>query len=367
MVDYTWQTECFQKWNAVKRNGIIKAVPGAGKTVAGVRIIQKLLEENPCYKIVVIGPTKQILNQWKVELDKNKLEIPITTYFSAPKILSENLIDVLILDECHSVLSPKRAKVLEYGVPMVLGLSATPEQSPKIIGPVFLEIGWGDANLAPFKLEYITFEMNLAEKGKYDQLTLEVKESIRKFNEGYIGEREKMIVIMKRRSYVYQLPKRIDLALDLIRLNPKKKIMVFCERLDQLRMLSSHLKLNGFPHAVYTSEYDTIDSYRFGKVNILLSAKMIKEGFNDPDTEVGIIVSTPLSMRNQVQTIGRIIRFKEGKQAKIYWILADGTSDMDLLQKTTLPYEVKNRNELKLELNNLRQIQDEITVKDLFG
>jgi superfamily II DNA or RNA helicase len=368
MVDYSWQTECFKKWDSVNRRGVIKAVPGAGKTIAGIRLIQNVLQENPDYKILIVAPTKTIINQWKEELKKfNITNIPSTTYFSALKILSTTNIDVLILDECHSVLSEKRGKVLDYNIPMILGLSATPENSVKLIGPIFLEIGWDEANLAPFSLEYITFDMDLAEQEKYQRFTDEVKDSIRKFNEGYIDERQKMIVIMKRRSYVYQLNKRIDIAFNLIKLNYGKKIMVFCERLEQLRTLSSFLKLNGYSHSIYTSETDTIDSYRFGKTNILLSAKMIKEGFNDPDTEIGIIVSTPLSMRNQVQTIGRIIRFKEGKQAKIYWILANGTSDTDLIDKSGLPNTVKTNYEIVKKIMDMKKQVEEVTVKDLFG
>jgi superfamily II DNA or RNA helicase len=61
---------------------------------------------------------------------------------------------------------------------------------------------------------------------------------------------------------------------------------------------------------------------------------MVREGFNDVDTDCGVIMATTLSESFHIQTIGRIIRFKPGKMATIHILLANNTSDLEVLKYT---------------------------------
>ena len=63
-----------------------------------------------------------------------------------------------------------------------------------------------------------------------------------------------------------------------------------------------------------------------------ISVGMLKEGFDDPGTNIGIIVSTPLSESFNIHAIGRIIRYKPKKFAEVHIILANRTSDSKVLQ-----------------------------------
>jgi superfamily II DNA or RNA helicase len=72
---------------------------------------------------------------------------------------------------------------------------------------------------------------------------------------------------------------------------------------------------------------DTISRFREGKLRALVSARVLNEGFDVPDAEVAIIVAGRLGEREYIQRVGRLLRPAPGKRARIYELLARGTSD----------------------------------------
>lgn len=329
MENYTWQEQSFEKWDKNGRKGIIKAVPGAGKTRAAINIIEKVTEENPDASIIVVCPTNALIKQWKSQV-KSYYNVRVMSYFKAIKLYTVN-IDLVILDECHSILSKVRGKVLNINYKWILGLSATPENSEESLGGVVLEVGWENAKVAEFEVEYKKFSMTSEQKVKYHQLSRSVIYAGKTLEKGEISPELYMIIVMKRRSFVYNLPQRAEIALELIEKYKDERIMLFCERLSQIDAIADALRSKSMKFSIYTSKKDTIKRYLNHDTNVLISSKMIKEGFNDPSTSMGIIVSTPLSQRNHIQTIGRIVRYQPGKKAKIITLLADLTTDVTLV------------------------------------
>jgi RNA polymerase primary sigma factor len=345
--NYEWQTEAVEKWVKNGRKGVLQAVPGAGKTRAGSVIVQSVIaEKSPeTPKIAIICPTLQIMKQWGDELEKLGLEenndtLFIRTYFWAAKLseIWHDEFDLVIYDECHSLMSDVRAKAFNIKKKAFFGLSATPLDSPRLLGGVFLRIGWDEANISPFKIKYVMFPLKHDQQYQYKALTNEVKNAYIAHDEGRIKHEQLMITVMKRRNFVYNLKERIELAVQVALEHPKDRIMIFAERLEQVERISQQLLSKGIQNAVYTSNHDTLDLYQDKKVRVLVSSKMVKEGFNDPETSIGVIASTPLTERNQVQTVGRIIRFFPDKVAEIYIFLASGTSD-DKLRQNGMPGE----------------------------
>ena len=73
---------------------------------------------------------------------------------------------------------------------------------------------------------------------------------------------------------------------------------------------------------------DTIARFREGKLRALVSAQVLNEGFDVPDADIAIIVAGRLGEREYVQRVGRLLRPMPGKRARIYELLARGTSDV---------------------------------------
>ena len=322
---YEWQRNLYDRWLINGKTGVLKAVPGAGKTKAASHLIRRVFEAKPEAKVLVLAPTRTIIRQWEEEL--TGLPVSVATYFWAAK--NGGVYDLVVYDECHSLLSPVRAKALDIKTDARIGLSATPGESAAMLGGIIENIDWGEANISPFEVKYVVFDMSPRERETYACHTDNLKRVMA--NRGY-DEDMKMIAIMKRRSFVYLLPKRVSVALKIVEKHPQDRIILFSERLDQCKELHARLWASGTPAALFTSETDTISSYIDRSVRVLVTSKMLKEGFNDPSTTLGILVSTPLSERNQVQTVGRIIRSFPSKIAEIFILLASETTDTKLLR-----------------------------------
>ena len=137
---------------------------------------------------------------------------------------------------------------------------------------------------------------------------------------------------MRRRDVVYRAQSRIAYAINLIIKYHQKgnKILVMCQRIEQVQELSKMLV--SIPHIQFHSaKKDDLEKYKSGQVRLCLSVGMLREGFDDPSTDVGIIVSTSITESFNIQSVGRIIRFKPDKEAKIFILVANNTSDTKIL------------------------------------
>src|SRR5205823_6130498 len=64
---HDWQHECIAAWWREKR-GIVKVVTGAGKTIVGLAIMERVWREVPDLRVAIVVPTIVLMNQWFEEL-----------------------------------------------------------------------------------------------------------------------------------------------------------------------------------------------------------------------------------------------------------------------------------------------------------
>ena len=77
-----------------------------------------------------------------------------------------------------------------------------------------------------------------------------------------------------------------------------------------------------------------IDSFRKGRLNVMLSARALAQGFDLPGADHGMIRTSTSNIRQRIQTIGRMIRKKEdGKQAEIWVVYVKDTTDERIFEK----------------------------------
>jgi hypothetical protein len=83
---------------------------------------------------------------------------------------------------------------------------------------------------------------------------------------------------------------------------------------------------------------ESLRLFRQGTARVIVSARSLIEGFNVPSADLGIIIAASASVRQRVQTLGRLLRrsrTKEGseKQATLYVLYAAGTVDELIYEK----------------------------------
>ena len=332
---YAWQDKTFQLWANTGFRGTLYAVTSAGKTRCGANCIKQYLEFFPLDRVWIVANTKEVINQWKAEC-KDIPDLEYFTYLAAvsrfEKLKRENrerfFPQLLILDECHIVMAKASGRVLDYGVEHILGMSGTPNGSEKKIGPIFQKVNYDEANIAETQIHLVKFPPTEKELAKYTKQS----NTIAKYRESwpystYYNDPRLQLMYLKRRQITYRFESRLEHAIHLIEKNKGRKIMCFCMLQEQAIKLSTELNSRGIDNTLHLSNHEGLSRFINGEVDICISCKKLQVGFNYPEADVAIIVSTATAPLTLCQTIGRVIRPLDGKHADVYILLAEGTSD----------------------------------------
>lgn len=350
-----WQIAAIAAWEEHDHHGIVSVVTGGGKTVFALSCIDRLKPETS----LIVVPTTALLEQWWEEstnyfdlaLDDIHIitgnsriragTINIAVLNTAAKLVGKpsNTRPFLIVDECHKAASDLFRVALTLPTSATLGLSATPERQyddglnevlVPALGPVIFNYDYRDALndkvIVPFELRNVIFELEEDRQAEYDMLTKSIARSISKNG----MEADETVALFLKRARTLNLSlNRIKIALKLVAVNRGKRTLVFHEDVEACNIIHSILQENGVKSGVYHSKMTTrarvsmIAQFRKGEIDVLVSCRALDEGFNVPETELGIIAASTATSRQRIQRLGRIVRPAKGKaEAVIYTLVA---------------------------------------------
>lgn len=354
-----WQEAAFTSWRAAGRRGIAAVVTGGGKTIFALHCLNEYRQNVPAATAVIVVPTTALLDQWLEEvLEFYDLTIRQVVVLGGKRNIQRGKINIgvintvaklaeappkedvfLIVDECHKAASEVFRQIFSIHTDASLGLSATPERPYDMgyeeillpnLGPLIASYTYkealADKVIVPFRLINVVFDFEPDEQESYNKLTQKILFSIKKFG----VESEEAVALMLKRARISNASMvRVRLALRIIARNQGKKILVFHEDIDACDLIALVLKENGVAAAVYHSRMNFPDrlkalgDYRKGRVNVLVTCRALDEGFNVPETEIGIIAASTATYRQRVQRLGRVLRPSPGKaEAEIYSLVA---------------------------------------------
>jgi superfamily II DNA or RNA helicase len=350
-----WQQEATSKWVRAGHRGIVAVVTGGGKTIFALACVQRLRPQT----VLVVVPTVALLDQWWEEsasfFGLPLEDIHVVSGNGGMKTGTINLAVLntaadlqargrahkcmLIVDECHKAASPLYKKVLDITSEASLGLSATPERPydsglEKILipalGPVIYRYSYKEALhdrvIVPFKLKNIVFELEEDRKAEYARFTRAIARAIDKYG---LESREAVSLFIRRARVLNLSLNRVRLAIKLVAANRGQRTLVFHEDIEACNLIHQVLAENGVSAGVYHSRMRLKDrvamlgAYRRGEVEVLVTCRALDEGFNVPETEVGIIAASTATQRQRIQRLGRVLRPASGKEgATIYTLVA---------------------------------------------
>jgi len=393
---YSWQESALEIWTDNSCRGIISATTGSGKTYLAISAIRRLFNISSNLKIIVLVPTIALLKQWKQEiqstLDINPeligclgsryhdelrdKKILICVANSALKFLKEQINSdksqpdlFLIADECHRYGSLRFSSLLKFPYKYTLGLSATPERESDYgfeeylrpyIGRVIFEYTYdqaiNDGVISPFEIINYGIKLRGKEKDDYRRISEKIKDlrtileakypSIRYMKGKYIAELKKressdqqvkqfLELSIERKRMLYNSDSRIDCLLDIMQEHPGKKCMIFHEDVNSLNKINEVLLEHRYDTEIqHYKKKGNFDSFKRSDKKVFLSVRMFSEGVDLPDVDLGIIVASSSSVRQKIQTMGRIVRKSKTKDiARIFNIFIKDTADELIFRK----------------------------------
>ncbi len=360
-----WQEKALARWETEGRKGIVEVVTGGGKTIFALACIE---HSRPDTTLIVV-PTTALLDQWWEEtanffglafdevhvITGNKSirvgTVNIAVLNTAAKLHAEGRSrpSFLIVDECHKAASAQFRAALDVPKIGSLGLSATPERQyddglnevliPSL-GPIIYQYDYKEASrdkvIVPFQLRNVVFELEDENRQQYDKLTKSIALAIKKYGP---DAPETVSLYLKRTRVLNLSLNRVKLALRLIAANRDKRVLVFHEDIDACNLIHQVLRDNSVKAGIYHSKLtlreraEMLAGYRKGHLKVLVTCRALDEGFNVPETEIGIIAASTATRRQRIQRLGRVLRPVGGKESATVYTLVATTPEISRLKE----------------------------------
>lgn len=368
------------KWIKNKCKGTIVMPTGVGKTRTALKCLKSVIDKYQQLRILIIVPTDNLKDQWASQLSDWGLEFNAEVQVINTVIKHTWTVDIICLDECHRYSAETFSQVFnKVKYKYILGLTATFERldGKHVIMekycPIIDEVTLLEAKLnnwiAAYK-EYLVildtddidiykdynksfiasfesfgFDWNLAmsmigpngfiERAKYrDKLCPNGSEEQRKvtFKNITYNATNFMRMIQKRKAYINNHLKKIEVARRIIEAREGKKIVTFS---NNIKMAES-IGMNGLVYTGKDSKKKSranLEEFNTAKAGLINSVAKLNEGADIKGLSVAIILGLDSSEIKAVQRRGRCIRFEEGKTAEIFNLVINQTVELEWFRK----------------------------------
>ena len=114
----------------------------------------------------------------------------------------------------------------------------------------------------------------------------------------------------------------------------RDRIIVFTGDYETVYRLSRWLLAPAITHHTPPAErVATLEAFSRGDWPVLLTSKVLNEGVDVPEANVGVILSGSGSVREHVQRLGRILRRRPDKTAILYEVCSAGTAESGISER----------------------------------
>ena len=361
----SFQRKAIKAWIKEKR-GVVSLPTGSGKTILSVMLIEKIGRPT-----LIHVPTIDLMRQWKDVLSEyfklpigllgggiNDIQtITVATYDSALIHVEDkgNQFGFLIFDECHHLPSEQlKFTALSSIAPFRLGLSATPERNDgkesllyDLCGPLCYEIHIDELSgntLSPYEVKTIEVEMLPEDREKYKSARERYIKFIKKSSINF-NHPNGWSIFLRRTSETpdgreafksYLLQKKLSQASvakeeklwELFKKHLGDRMLIFTQDNEMAYRIGKTFLLPVITHLTKFVERESfLKAFKSGVYPVLITSKVLNEGVDVPDANVGVIVSGSGSIREHVQRLGRILRARPGKKAILYELVSRDTGE----------------------------------------
>lgn len=361
-----YQLEAVEAWRKARQQGVIVLPTGSGKSFVAILAMQVRPRST-----LVVAPTIDLMNQWHDLLSMTfgkpvgvigggsyEVEtITVTTYDSAYLNLNHlgHRFGLLIFDECHHLPGKTYSTAAQLSLaPFRLGLTATPERPDSrefmlkdLIGETVYR-----RDIHEMAGQYLADYETESIKVRLDDEELERYQAARKTFRGFIERngirlggmggwrnflresvrseegRQAFQAWREQRKIALATPRKLAILRNLLDKHKGDRIVIFTNDNATVYKVSRDFLVPAITHQTKTKErYETLQKFNDGRYPIVVTSKVLNEGVNVPEANVGIVLSGSGTVREHVQRLGRILRKVGDKRATLYELIAEGTSE----------------------------------------
>ena len=387
---WEWQRRALSSWHVAGNQGVVEAITGTGKTLVGVAAIDEFLQRGG--RALVLVPTTALLRQWAEVLDRelpqrtigllgdgkvaslDRVDVLVSTVHSASRrqLLPLGVEGILVADECHRYGTATFARALDVGFEARLGLTATFERNDdgveKHLEPYFGGIVYrysfreamADNVIAPFRVGLIGVRLGVREEQEYETYREAAVESrttlvnrlglpaepfgefmdaanklAKEWAPGARVARKYLHAFSKYRAILASASQKLDLIPKLApAVNDAGGTLLFAETIRASESVAQRLRDQGVTAAALHSgmrpreREGVLDSFRKRAIAAVAAPRVLDEGIDVPEADLGVIVAASATKRQMIQRLGRVVRLKaDSRPARVVIMFVVGTQE----------------------------------------
>lgn len=357
------QKICLKRWIQTGGNATVVACTGFGKTRMAINLIEAFVKRNENSSSLVIVPTQILKDQWIDQLEERGLESNARVEIINSAIKLNWTCDLLVIDEVHLMASTTFSQIFQcVDYKNLLCLTGTLERLDgkevliKQYAPVCDEIGLDEAELngwvAPHREYLVLLDVDLTD---YNAWTKEFNQCFAYFNFDFalmmecatniikcrayakkmgldgntvMGVAQKCNRAMrKRKEFIYNHPKKMEIANKIIAARQDKKGITFSSTIKQAESFGNGWVIHS--KKKLKENQAAIDAFNNASKGFLHTSKAADQGLDCKGVNLEIILHTDSSKIRKVQRVGRAVRFEEGKTSEIFTLVLRGTQELN--------------------------------------
>ncbi|MGA9400236.1 DEAD/DEAH box helicase [Haladaptatus sp.] len=363
-----YQEAALDSWEDAGRRGVLELPTGSGKTVIGVKAIERC--QTPT---LVVVPTIDLLTQWRRILE-TEFDVPIgqlgggeqnvegltvSTYDSA-YLRADDIGDrfgLVIFDEVHHLGGEGYREIARLlAAPARMGLTATFERPDgahevvsDLVGEKVFDIDVDElagTHLAPYDVKRMTVELTPEERERYEAAqgvftdylassSIQMRsgsdyQELVKRSGSDPKARKALLAKQRARDIMMNSEGKVTMLGEILGNHRGDRIIVFTAHNDLVYRLSERFLIPAITHQTSAPERrEILDRFRRGDYSRVITSNVLDEGVDVPDANVAVVLSGSGSEREFTQRLGRILRAKDdGGRALLFEVVTEETAEV---------------------------------------
>lgn len=347
---YRFQAQALNAWLDGGCRGVVVVPTGGGKTYIGLVALAYL-----SVPALVCVTTIELARQW-IQKIKEHLgvedvgllgggkhdikDITVAIYNSAVKHIDKlkDRFDLFIADESHHIPAKVFKEIaFKLKARKRLALSATPYRLDRNEALLFFTMGG-----IVYKAKYEEMvRLRLASPLKYYRVYVRLSpEESMLYSQANGLPNTNPARIQKLMKIAFNAKEKYEVLKKIIQKLPEDKVLVFCQYVEQARKAYRAIRdIAGGQVALFTGSTKSelrkkyFEQFKEGRKRIIVTTTVLDEGIDVPDAETAIIMSGSGTERQMIQRIGRVIRYRPNKVAKVIEIITRNTIEEKIAER----------------------------------